>query len=374
MTVIDLVNKFNNIFKHIKKESKIVVASSGGLDSTVILFLLKINNFNNVVSLTMKHLLKERTDSKSCCSIKDIVSLKDICLSELNFMHYTVDLHDIFSKKIKREFIRSIEENLTPNPCAECNKHIKFGALRDIALNILSADIFVTGHYAKIINEEIYCSVDPTKDQSYFLSLVPKKQLKNVVLPLGYIKKEEIINFSKKHNILKQLFKYKKESQGVCFINSNWKTYIDQNIKLKAGWGVYKNKIITRFNNINIFTIGQKWFSKSHKRFLIVVKKKENLLILDDKPNFSNLIFVSNVNLMFENKYDQNNLYVVFRYHAVPLKCYLTRYKNFVLIITVKSVVESCTPGQIAAVYQNLTLKNSKMKKVIFGGKILKTI
>lgn len=358
-----LLWKFKQILNNIRTDAKIVVASSGGLDSTFLLFALKQNNFNNIISLTMKHLLQERNDSKSCCSIKDIVSLKDICWSELNIMHYTVDLHDIFSKKIKQNFINDVLLNKTPNPCASCNEHIKFGALADIAFNVLSADVFMTGHYARIIQNKLYKGIDSTKDQSYFLSLVPKEKWKNIILPLGFLMKKDIIKFSKEHYILKQLFKYKKESQGVCFITTKWKDYINDNISIKSGWAIYKNKIISRIDNINLFTIGQKWYHKKKNKFLFIIDKRNNKLFLNDvvAKNYCIILHHSNIIYTINNK----ELRVQFRYHSTEHSCLLYRYKN-ILIILVLDSVKSITPGQIATIYKN--------NCVVLGAKIYRTV
>ena len=154
------------------KKEKILVAMSGGIDSAVSAFLLK-NKGYNIIGMFIKMI-----NGKS----KEEAMARNIC-QKLNIKFYSVNFFDIFQKEIINYFLDSYKNGITPNPCVKCNKIIKFGKLLKIAEE-LNIKYLATGHYAIIKNNKLFKGKDKTKDQTYFLYNLIKKQLSNILFPL----------------------------------------------------------------------------------------------------------------------------------------------------------------------------------------------
>ena len=213
------------------KNTKLAVAMSGGVDSSVVAAMLKISGYN-VVGFTMR--LYNQTDTvnlnKSCCAGKDIKDAISIA-EQFDFPHYILDYQENFYKNVIDDFIETYEDGKTPIPCIRCNQTVKFTDMLNEAKKI-KADALVTGHYAKIVNgdniRKLYKAKDKTKDQSYFLFATTKKQLNYLYFPLGNFKKEQVRRIAKK---LKLNVQDKPDSQDICFVTKG--SYVDLINKIK---------------------------------------------------------------------------------------------------------------------------------------------
>jgi tRNA-uridine 2-sulfurtransferase len=198
----------------------IVVAMSGGVDSSVVAGLL-VEAGHRVVGMTMR-LYDARGSANAtggrCCGPRDIEDARAFA-EHLGIPYYVVDLEAEFSEQVVEEFVESYLSGETPNPCVKCNQYIKFTPLLQRA-RAMGADVLATGHYARIESgghqsPTLRRGVDPNKDQSYFLFSMPGDELNSVWFPLGAMSKDDV----RRHADRLQLpNKCKQESQEICFI------------------------------------------------------------------------------------------------------------------------------------------------------------
>jgi tRNA-uridine 2-sulfurtransferase len=230
-----------------KNIKKVIVAMSGGVDSSVTAVLLREQGFA-VTGLYLRLF----QDAEKEIQIKKIAKAIGTPL-------IIRDVKKDFKKSVISYFLREYQVGRTPNPCVVCNKEIKFKFLFQ-ELTKLKVDYVATGHYARIVKREIYYLIearDKTKDQSYFLYTLNQKQLAKILFPLGSYEKEEIKKLAKK---LKLPIKENEESQNICFINDKYPdNFLKRNLKLKAGDIVSTDgKILGRHYGLPLYTLGQR--------------------------------------------------------------------------------------------------------------------
>ena len=242
--------------RKLKEKKKIVVAMSGGIDSSVAAAFLKKGWFLpagrqvEVIGVFMRF-WRDSTIQKwnKCCSLEAEKRAKRIAVI-LGIPFYILNFEKEFKKKIVGHFLREHKKGLTPNPCVICNKEIKFGLLLKKALT-LKADYVATGHYArkqKTVDRKqeteykLLVAKDKNKDQSYFLWQLNQGQLKRIIFPLGNYTKKEVIFLAKK---FKLPVSGTPESQEICFIQAKVSDFLSRYAKQKPGKIVdTKGKII----------------------------------------------------------------------------------------------------------------------------------
>lgn len=198
---------------------KAIIAMSGGVDSSVAAYLMKEKGFD-CIGATMK--LYNNDDisvsvEKTCCSLDDIEDARAVS-SRLSMSHYVFNFKDEFKEKVIDKFISTYESGGTPNPCIECNRHLKFEKLFQ-RMKELEYDYVVTGHYARVEEDNgwfyLKKGVDITKDQSYVLYSLTQEQLSHIIFPLGEYSKSHIRDIAEKQNFINAR---KKDSQDICFV------------------------------------------------------------------------------------------------------------------------------------------------------------
>ena len=269
---------------------------SGGIDSSVVAFLLKQQGFN-VAGFT--------------CDLdgayeRPIQQAQNIC-KKLNIKHYVIDLHKEFKQAIVNEFNKQVMQNITPLPCVWCNKIVKFGFLLDFCRKHNAR--MATGHYAKIVkngshNYEIYRAKDALKDQTHFLNQINRSVLPDILFPLGDFYKSDVFRIAKQNQLF-DIAKYK-ESQDVCFFNGkSYEEYIKNICEIeKTGEirHIKTNDVLGFHNGLCKYTIGQrKGFGVSWTEPLYVVKKdfaKNVLYVGEENTLYSKSLVIKNVNLL----------------------------------------------------------------------------
>jgi tRNA-specific 2-thiouridylase len=243
------------------KDTKVVVAMSGGVDSSVVAVMLKKEGYD-VIGVTMNlYNQTEARNSKSCCAGRDIEDAKKVA-DQHNFPHITLDYQEKFFDGVIDNFIETYADGNTPVPCIQCNQTVKFRDLLGEAKK-MNADTLVTGHYVRRLDEKsnvkLLKAKDESKDQSYFLFATLKDQLDYLRFPLGDYLKSEIREMAKNFNLL---VSDKPDSQDICFVSS--KSYREFLNKLNPELNIEGNfidldgNILGKHKGIINYTIGQR--------------------------------------------------------------------------------------------------------------------
>ena len=237
-----------------------MIAMSGGVDSSVAAYLTQQDGLTCIGATAQMCGPDILGNAYSQQSIMDAKAVAD----RLGMDFHILDATEAFRQDVVEAFIRCYEEGLTPNPCIQCNKHIKFSYLLDQALE-LGCDCIVTGHYAKIRQDEktgrflLYKAADESKDQSYFLACLDQRQLSHARFPLGEYTKAEIREIAEKQGFLNAK---KRDSQDICFIpDGDYKAFICRYTGKAYPAGDYldlQGKVVGKHTGAIGYTLGQR--------------------------------------------------------------------------------------------------------------------
>ena len=198
---------------------KALIGMSGGVDSSVAAFLTQQDGFD-CIGATMRLYDNVSDDTvNSCCTLEDVEDARSVA-RRLGMPHYTFNFKEAFDRHVIAKFVRCYECGMTPNPCVDCNKHLKFDALLRRAQELGCAYV-VSGHYAQIRKDPdtgrylLYKAADVTKDQTYFLACLDQHQLAHIRFPLGGLTKAEVRAIAEANGFVNAR---KRDSQDICFV------------------------------------------------------------------------------------------------------------------------------------------------------------
>lgn len=285
-------------------KKKVLLGMSGGVDSSVAAILLKEQGYE-VVGATMM-LWEDKEKSEGCGSAIAANDAEKVC-SELGIKHYVLDFKEEFKNCVIKNFIETYKQAMTPNPCIQCNKYMKFNCFYKKALE-LGCEYIATGHYAKTEYSKQYNqyvlkkSNAGKKDQSYVLYDIPNEIISKVLFPLGeFENKEEIRKIAEKHglNVAK-----KPDSQEICFIpDNNYVGFLARNSDNSGQPGniVNKNgKILGKHNGLINYTIGQRkglGISNATPLYVIELDKRNNQVVVgEEKDIYSSELIATDIN------------------------------------------------------------------------------
>lgn len=356
-----------------KMGKKILLGMSGGVDSSVSAILLQEAGYE-VYGVTMKLWESDDEDVEGgCCSLSTTADAKRVCDS-LGIPHYTINFKEEFTDKVINNFICEYSNCRTPNPCIECNKYLKFGAMYEKAKE-LGIEYIATGHYAKTEYDEKYNryvlkkAKNIAKDQSYVLYNIPKNLISKVVFPLAdFDSKDQIRQIAKEHNLRVAT---KPDSEDICFIpDGDYKKFLEKNSGLKPNDGNIvnsKGEILGKHHGLYNYTIGQrKGLGISYKVPLFVIgfnKIKNQVIVGEESELYKKEILVDNINLLLiDDLKEPMKVNVKTRYSSKVASAIIEKIdKN--IKVTFDEPQARITPGQSAVFYLD--------DIVLGGGKIM---
>ena len=360
-----------------EKKTKVVVAMSGGVDSSVVAGLMKDEGYN-VTGITLKLYddAKPSKERRQCCAGQDILDAKRVS-EQLNINHEILYYQKKFKKEVIDNFIDSYSSGETPIPCVQCNQTVKFRDLFKYSKD-LKADVLVTGHYIKRVQtngkSSMYRAKDFTRDQSYFLFSTSQEQLDYLRFPLGDIEKIETRNIAKKLNLN---VAEKPDSQDICFVpNGDYSSVIKKYRPESFQPGNIidlKGKLVGQHNGIINYTIGQRRGIKIAGKdplYVIKINNDNNTIVVGPKEVLKiNKIILREMNILGSLSEFNNEIKIKVRSTGKLLraKVQLDSKKAEVNILDGENGI---SPGQACVFY----LKDDTGDKVLGGGWIDKTL
>lgn len=319
---------------------RVIIGMSGGVDSSVAAALLQRSGYE-VIGVTFQFINDfDPTDAKNVCD-------------KLGIEHHVIDYRNEFKDLVIDRFINDYKSGITPNPCVFCNKNVKIKFLYE-QMQKLNCDYMATGHYARMERSKLYRSVDLNKDQTYFLSEVPRDMLMHILFPLEGIDKEEVRKIAEEVELE---VANKKDSTDVCFIKGKFSDYVASNIDNNPGdvIEIDTKKVIGKHKGLAYYTIGQRKgldIGGMESRLFVVGKNVEkNILYVSKDEEYLNSdeCIIKNANII--SYHHPAFCTAKFRYRSNESSVAIEYLENDKIRVMYPEKVKSVTPGQTCALY-----------------------
>jgi len=348
----------------------VMVAMSGGVDSAVAAHCMA--EVASTAGVTMQ--LSHQNEANTAAAPRDAEEAAAVCRM-LGIPHYVADLSEIFREKVIGSFIAAYQSGDTPNPCVDCNKHVKFGALLDFATQKGYSSL-ATGHYARVERGEsgrmlLRRAADKTKDQSYMLYSLTQDVLQRVRFPLGELSKSDVREIAAS---LDFPMAQKRDSQDICFVpDGDYASFISRMLGCEFPKGPFlssSGEVLGEHNGMIHYTIGQRkglGIALGHPAFVIAKSAADNSVTLgDSEALFSTRVVARGINLIPFDRMNaplQLSAKARYRQEAAPARVEQTAPDEL--------TVEFATPQRAITSGQSLVIYDGDY--VIGGGKIVKS-
>ena len=363
------------VFKEVMIMKKVIVGMSGGVDSSVSAYLLKKQGYE-VIGLFMRNWDANINNDISgnptlqddiCPQEKDYNDALAVC-EKLGIPLKRIDFIKEYWDYVFTYFLEELKKGRTPNPDIMCNKYIKFDMFLKKAES-LGADYIATGHFARFENGKLLRGIDENKDQTYFLSQVPKEKFEHVLFPVGHLTKKEIRELASSLDLVTAS---KKDSTGICFIGErNFTQFLENYLPNIPGdiVNIETGDVLGKHIGLMYYTIGQRkglqLGGDTDKIFVVGKDLEKNVLYVAYGENnpylFSDACLIEHVNLLSDEEISTCSAKFRYRQKDIPVtvkKCgeeYLITYEK----------AKSVTPGQACVLYD---------KDICLGGGIIKEV
>ena len=346
---------------------KVLVAMSGGVDSSVTAFLLKEQGYD-CIGVTMRLYENETVGlqrENTCCSLDDTEDARSVCY-RIGIPFYVFNFKEDFEDKVIRRFVDAYENGSTPNPCIDCNRFLKFERLYHRAEE-LGCDYIATGHYAQIVRREdgrylLKRGLDEKKDQSYVLYSLTQEQLAHTLFPLGGLTKEEVRQIAEENGFINAK---KSDSQDICFVpDGDYTAFLRRYTGREYPPGDFTDldgNVLGRHNGTVNYTIGQrKGLGVAAGERLYVIRKdleKNQIVLGRENEGLISSFPGDDLNLISVPELDRpTELDVSIRYHQRPQPAVITQTSPTEVNVELKKPQRGIAPGQAVVFYDGDTV------------------
>ena len=332
--------------------ARVAVAMSGGVDSSAAAWLLKEAG-HDLVGITMELFSWAGTEGEDARAVAQ----------QLGFPHHTAHLAPCFRREVMDPFVRAYEDGETPNPCINCNRALKFGALLDKARE-LGCEKIATGHYVRAESDPatgrylLRKALHPVKDQSYVLYTLTQEQLSRSLFPLGGLSKEEIRAIALEHGLVSAR---KGESQDICFIpDGDYAAFIRRHTGRDYPPGPFLDeggRVLGPHEGIIAYTVGQrrglKVSSNQGRLYVKEVRPRDNAVVLSDNASlFTSVLEADGLNLIPCSRLEgPTRLRAKVRYRMTEQPCTVEQTGPDTVRVTFDQPQRAVTPGQAVVFY-----------------------